>query len=118
MHYCMNARGDYVSFIPRPSEDDLVKMMEDIHSDIVIVGHDHGRTVGKADNKWYANVGSLGCPGRDKNIARAGILTIENDNVDIEPVELPYDVDTVIKKIDELNYPEAENIKKYFYGVM
>ena len=64
------------------------------------------------------NAGSLGCPGRDKNIARAGILTIENDNVDIEPVELTDDADTVIEEIDQLNYPEAENIKKYFYGVV
>ena len=118
MHYCMNAAGDYVNFIPRPSEGDVAKMMTDIHSDIVIVGHDHGRTICNVDNKWYINVGSLGCPGKDKNVARAGILTIGNENVDIEPVELTYDVDTVIKKIDGLNYPEAENIKKFFYGIV
>ena len=40
-----------------------------------------------------------------------------DDTVEIESVELPYDVDVVIKKIDELSYPEAENIKKFFYGL-
>ena len=118
MHYCMNDEGDYVNFAPKPSEDDVKKMTADIPSDIIIVGHDHGRTICNVNNKWYINVGSLGCPGRDKNVARAGILTIENANVDIKPVELTYDVDTVIKKIDELNYPEAENIKKFFYGIV
>jgi len=117
MHYCMNDEGHYVNFIPNPSEHDVVNMMADIHSDIIIVGHDHGRSICNTDNKWYVNVGSLGCPGRDGNIARAGILTIENDNVDIEQVELTYDVNIVIQKIDELNYPEAENIKKFFYGI-
>lgn len=117
MHYCMNDEGKYVNFIPKPSEQDVRNMMADIHGDIMIVGHDHSRTICNVDNKWYVNVGSLGCPGQDKNVARAGILTIENDNVDIEPVELPYDVETVIRKIDELSYPEAENIKKFFYGI-
>jgi len=117
MHYCMNAEGNYVNFVPKPTEDDVKKMAADVTSDIVIVGHDHGRTICNVDNKWYVNVGALGCPGRDRNVARAGILTIEKDNVDMEPVELTYDVDTVIRKIDELNYPEAENIKKFFYGI-
>ena len=92
-------------------------MMAGIDSDIIIVGHDHNRTIRNVDHKWYVNVGSLGCPGRDGNIARAGILTIENDAVEIKPVELTYDVDAVIKRIDELNYPEAENIKTFFYGI-
>lgn len=117
MHYCMNDEGNYVNFVPKPTADDVKKMMTDIPSAIVIVGHDHGRTICNVDSKWYINVGSLGCPGRDKNVARAGVLTIEDDMVEIEPVELTYDVDIVIKKIDELNYPEAENIKKFFYGM-
>ena len=117
MHYCMDNEGNYVNFVPRPTADDAKKMTADIQSDIIIVGHDHNRTICNADNKWYINVGSLGCPGRDKNVARAGVLVIEDDTVDIETVELTYDVDTVIEKIDELNYPEAENIKKFFYGM-
>ena len=117
MHYCMNDAGDYVKFVPNPSEDDALSMMAGIDSDIIIAGHDHNRTIRNVGNKWYVNVGSLGCPGRAGNIARAGILTIEDDAAEIEPVELAYDVDTVLKKIEELNYPEAENIKRFFYGI-
>ena len=62
-------------------------------------------------------MGSLGCPVHDKNIARAGIVKIENGNIEIQPVDVEYDVDCVINRIDEINYPDAENIKKYFYGI-
>lgn len=117
MHYCMDDAGKYVSYVPNPSDSDLERMMAHVDSDIVLVGHDHSRTIRKAGNQWYINVGSLGCPGKDLNLARAGILTIANGAVEIEPVELPYDVDAVVRKIDELNYPEAENIKKFFYGI-
>ncbi len=118
MHYCMDDMGHYVEYAPNPQNDDVEKMISGIKGDIIIVGHDHNKTICKIGNRRYINVGSLGCPGKDRNITRAGILTIENDAVEIETVELPYDVDTVIQKIDELNYPEAENIKKFFYGLV
>lgn len=77
----------------------------------------HSRTIRKVNNQGYINVGSLGCPGKEKNIARAGILTIENGAVEIEPVELVYDAERVVAEINRLDYPEAENIKKFFYGI-
>lgn len=91
-------------------------MFDGIGSDIVLYGHDHCRNICKGD-KLYINVGSLGCPARDKNIARAGILKIEKENVEVEPIEVEYDVNEAIKAIDEIDYPDADNIKKYFYGI-
>lgn len=117
MHYCMDDTGRYVEYVPNPQDADVEKMTLGIKGDIILTGHDHNKTIRKIGNRWYINVGSLGCPGEDGNITRAGVLTIENDTVEIESVELPYDVDVVIKKIDELSYPEAENIKKFFYGL-
>ena len=55
--------------------------------------------------------------GEGKNIARAGILTIENGAVEIELMELVYDAERVVSEINRLDYPEAENIKKFFYGI-
>lgn len=117
MHYCMDDTGKYVPYVPNPSDSDLERMMAHVDSDIVLVGHDHGRTIRKAGNQWYINVGSLGCPGKDLNLARAGILTIENGAIEIEPVELVYDAERVVAEINRLDYPEAENIKKFFYGI-
>ena len=91
-------------------------MFGDVRSDIILYGHDHRRNICKGD-KIYVNVGSLGCPSQDKNVARAGVVKIEKGNVEIEPIDVEYDVNEVIKVIDEINYPEADNIKKYFYGI-
>jgi len=92
-------------------------MLAHVDSDIVLVGHDHSGTIREVNNQWYINVGSLGCPGNERNIARVGILTIENGAVEIEPVELVYDAERVVSEINWLDYPEAENIKKFFYGI-
>lgn len=77
----------------------------------------HGRTIRKVNNQWYINVGSLGCPGKERNIARAGILTIESGVIEMKPVELVYDAERIVSEINRLAYPEAENIKRFFYGI-
>ena len=115
-HTCMDSDGHYINYKINPSADDLDKMFADIKSDIVLYGHDHCRNICKGD-KLYINVGSLGCPAWDKNIARGGILKIENGSVEIQPIDVEYNVGGVINSINEMNYPDADNIKKYFYGI-
>ncbi len=114
-HYCMDSNSHYINGKKNPSVDDLDEMFAGVKSDIILYGHNHNRNICKGD-KNYINVGSLGCPAQDRNIARSGIVNIENGGVEIVPIDLEYDVDEVIRVIDEINYPDAENIKKYFYG--
>lgn len=116
MHYCMDSDGHYINYKSNPSEDDLKSMFDSIKSDIIMYGHDHCRNICKGD-KLYINVGSLGCPSKDINIARAGVLKIEKGNVEVEPIDVEYDVNSVIDTIDKISYPEADNIKKFFYGI-
>lgn len=118
MHYCMDRDGKYKysNYKNSPSEEDLKNMFADVSGDIILYGHNHFRNICRGD-KFYINVGSLGCPAPDKNIARAGILTIENGNAEIQPLDVEYDVRSVIHAIDEMNYPDSDNIKKYFYGI-
>ena len=116
MHYCMDYDGHYINGKKNPSADDLEEMFENVKSDIVLYGHNHNRNICKGD-KFYINVGSLGCPGVAKNIARAGIVNIDNSNIDVEIIDVKYHADEVIRAIDEINYPDAENIKRYFYGI-
>ena len=104
-------------YVSNPSDSDLESMLAHVDSDIVLVGHDHSRTICKVNNQWYINVGSLGCPRKERNIARAGILTIENGAIEMKPMELVYDAESVVAEINRLDYPEAENIKKFFYGI-
>lgn len=117
VHYCMDYDGHYINYKANPSENDLKEMFSNFNSDIILYGHDHCRNIYKDDKKYYINVGSLGCPAKDKNLARAGIVKIEKGNVEIEPIDVEYDVNEVINMIDRINYPDADNIKKYFYGL-
>lgn len=117
MHHCMDSDGHYINYKPNPTEDDLKKMFATVNSDIILYGHNHCRNICRCDNKLYINVGSLGCPAQDKNLARTGILEIEKGNAQIQPIDIEYDVNNVINLIDEINYPDADNIKKYFYGI-
>lgn len=116
IHSCIDANGRFSGSKTNPSGSDLSRMFADVDSDIILYGHDHARNIFKGD-KLYINVGSLGCPSKDRNIARAGVLAIENGNAFIETVDVEYDADSVIQKIDMIGYPDADNIKRYFYGL-
>lgn len=118
MHYCMDCEGHYMNnqYTANPSEDDLKKMFADVNSDIILYGHNHCGNICNSD-KFYINVGSLGCPAQDKNVARAGVVKLDKGKAEVQTIDVEYDVNEVIRLIDEINYPDAENIKKYFYGL-
>lgn len=116
MHSCMDGDGHFSGSKRNPAESDLLAMFANVNSDIIIYGHDHARNICRGE-KLYINVGSLGCPSRDRNIARAGVLKIENCGVTIEPIDVIYDADSVIRQINALNYPDAATIKRYFFGL-
>lgn len=116
MHSCIDRNGHYSGSVKNPSENDLSTMFAEVKSSIILYGHDHTRNICRGD-KLYINVGSLGCPSKEHTIARAGVLDIENGKAGITSIDVTYDVDEVIRKIDALQYPDAEFIKKVFYGL-
>ena len=116
MHSCMDRNGHFSGSVRNPTESDLSTMFAEVKSDIIVYGHNHDRNICRGD-KLFINVGSLGCPSKDHDIARSGVLSIENCKAGIELIDVRYDVDEVIRQIDELDYPEAGLIRKYFYGL-
>lgn len=117
MHYCMNDKNKYINYTPNAGEEALKKMFADYDSEIILYGHDHSRMIKEVNSKWYINVGSLGCPAADKNIARAGILEIIGSDVSVKNVDIKYDVSKVIDEINRIDFPAAKEIKMFFYGV-
>lgn len=91
-------------------------MFSNVASEIILYGHDHQRNICKGD-KLYINVGALGCPAQSKNIARVGIVNITPENIEVQTIDVQYDANLVVDRIDQLNYPDADNIKKFFYGI-
>lgn len=111
----MEASGEYKRYIQQPDESQLEELFGTMDADIILYGHDHTPYSLKG-KRTYINTGSLGCPARDKNIARAGVLAI-GEVVTYDSVQIEYDVESVVREIENLQYPDYKNIEKYFYGV-
>ncbi len=118
MHYCMDKDNRYINYTSKPTGEDLEKMFSDKQQDIIVYGHDHDRTICTAGGKWYINSGSLGCPGKGKNLARSAILEIaEKGDIAVRTIDVEYDVDKVVADINRMEYPAYKMIKKFFYGI-
>ncbi len=116
LHSRMDGEGHFSGSKRDPTGADLAAMFADVNGDIILYGHDHARNICRGD-RLYINAGSLGCPSRDRNIARAAVLRIENGAAAVDPVDVAYDAGSVVRQIDAIGYPDADNIKKYFFGL-
>lgn len=81
----------------------------------VLYGHDH-TPFWEEGAPILASPGSLGCPGREKTAARAGILTVKDGECCWEPLRLPYDPSPCLEKLRELSLPDGKIVAKIFYG--
>lgn len=116
-HYCMDEHNAYVHYTPNPTSADLDRMFADVSADVILYGHDHAPSVRRTDRALYVNCGSLGCPGRERNVARAGILEIRDGRAEFAPLAVRYDAARAVAEIDRLRYPSADEIKLYFFGI-
>ena len=114
VHYPQQANGTYKKHIKNPSAMDNVEMFKENDADIFLYGHTHTFSVNNIDNKWYINTGSLGCP-MDSNMARAGLLEINDREIKFNRINVEYNVKEVIDEINNLKFPLYEEILKIFY---
>ena len=114
VHYPQQADGTYKKHIKNPSAMDNVEMFKENDADIFLYGHTHTFSVNNIDNKWYINTGSLGCP-MDSNMARAGLLEINDREIKFNRINVEYNVKEVIDEINNLKFPFYEEILKIFY---
>ena len=84
--------------------------------DIVVFGHDHAGTILRTAETLYLNCGALGCPGKDRDLARAAILDL-GERIRVTPLRIRYDVQPVVREIQRLRMPDWENILASFYGL-
>ncbi len=90
-------------------------MFDGISADIFLYGHTHSFCINNKENEWYINPGSLGCP-MNSNIANAVILNINNERVDIQRLNIKYNVEKTIEEIKRIKFPMYSEILKIFYG--
>lgn len=114
VHYPQQDNGTYKKHIKNPSAMDNVEMFKENDADIFLYGHTHTFSVNNIDNKWYINTGSLGCP-MDSNMARAGLLEINDREIKFNRINVEYNAKEVIDEINNLKFPFYEGILKIFY---
>jgi len=113
----MDGSGNrFINYTRNPKLEDCYRMFSDVDADVILYGHDHKPSVNRDERRLFANSGSLGCPAKDGNVARAGILTVNNGKLDFEHIRVLYEVDKVIADINRLAYPAYEEIKMLFFN--
>ena len=115
VHYPNNEDGIYKKHIKNPTIKQNQEMFSGINADIFIYGHTHTISTNNKNNKWYINPGSLGCPVKS-NIANAGILEINKNEICYKQLKIEYNVNEVIQEIERLKFPFYKGILKIFYG--
>ena len=115
VHYPSDEKGIYKKHIKNPTIKQNEEMFSGIDADIFIYGHTHTTSINNKNNKWYINSGSLGCPVKS-NIANAGILEINKNEIRYKQLKIEYDVNEVIQEIERLKFPFYKGILKIFYG--
>ena len=114
-HYGLHDGCHYLRILPDPDPETLKGLFPQ-GKDIVVFGHDHAGTILRTAETLYLNCGALGCPSRERDLARAAILEL-GDQVKVTPLRIRYDVEPVIREIRRLKMPEWEEILQSFYGV-
>ena len=115
LHYCMDAKNQYIRYTPKPNLNDCQIMFSDIDADVILYGHNHEASLYQDEHSLYVNCGSLGCSAKEGNIALAGILTIDHCEAKYESLKVRYDVGKVVAEIERLAYPSSDVIRKMFF---
>ena len=115
IHYPQENARIYKKHIKNPSATESRELFKEYDDDIFLFGHTHSCCVNEIDDKWYINTGSLGCP-LNRNIAKAGLLEINNSKIKFKSIDVEYNVKEIIEEIYRLKFPFYKEILKIFYG--
>ena len=96
------SKNDLYKYLKPDTSENEFEGFKDIDQNVVFLGHTHIPMDREIDGKRYINPGSLGQP-RDGD-TRAAYAVLEDDEITFERLE--YDIETVIGKMREKDYPE------------
>lgn len=93
----MNKEEEYKEYIKNSTFEENKKMFSEVNSDIYVYGRTHVTCINNRDNKWFINVGALGCP-LQSNIANVVVLDIKDDKINFKQLVIPYNVNKSYKR--------------------
>jgi len=94
------------------SLEKMEKYFQDTDADIIICGQTHIPFVKEHYGKYIINAGSVGLP-KDGN-PKACYVFVDLENMEISFRRVSYDMDSLARKMKDLNFPEALIDKFYF----
>jgi len=103
----------FTVIVKDPNGDSLDELFLKHGGDYIFYGHEHIKSEFDGKKK-YIDVGSLGCPYPDKDKARYGILTIDDD-IKYEGFEFTYDSSIVVNDMERKKMPNRDFVSKAFY---
>ncbi|AEB76429.1 metallophosphoesterase family protein [Clostridium botulinum] len=88
------------------NSDAAKEAMDELKEDVLVCAHTHIPYEKKYGNKVLINDGSVGKPKTDSPNSNYIILTIKEDEVKSETIEVKYDYEKTIKAMEEKNFPK------------
>lgn len=90
------------------------KIVNNVNSDYVFYGHYHPGRYDKINNKELYCIGSSGCVHSDETFY---YVIDGNEEININKITLKYDRKSFINRVNSIDYPERNKIKKSFFGI-
>jgi len=91
------------------SENDEVftTMLKESQSDVIVMGHTHLSFKKQFENNaWAVNCGSVGRSKEENRLASYLVLTLDEERISPEIVQLPYPIDETVRQIRESEIPD------------
>lgn len=80
-------------------------MLEESQSDVIIMGHTHMSFAKYFDGKWAINGGSVGRSREENRLASYVILTLDEEKITPEIIQLDYPLEEVAQEIEKSEIP-------------
>ena len=97
------------------NSDKLLDIIDNLDSDITIVGHEHTRKIVEHNDKKIIVLGSSGCVTDDNTLYT--IISDDTGEITVEKIDIKYDRDKFEKVFNESEDPEKELYNTMFFGV-
>ncbi|CAI8699081.1 metallophosphoesterase family protein [Chryseobacterium sp. IT-36CA2] len=96
------------TYLYESEEDEIfIRMLEDAQSDVIVMGHTHLSFKKQFENNtWAINCGSVGRSKEENRLASYLVLTLDEEKITPEIVQLPYPIDETVRQIRESGIPD------------
>lgn len=103
VHSSLESNDTY--FYESENDDIFIDMLNDSQCDVVIMGHTHLSFKKYFDGKWAINAGSVGRSREENRLASYVILTLDEDKITPEIIQLSFPIEEVCHQIEKSEIP-------------